>query len=1042
MSGIYTEPEYVFREPATAILSDTRPTNLTPAALAIINYTLDELLQLWVHAALTQSPATPSTSIIASGGPTSVTGLPPKPGPSPLGPSEAFTTERFKAGVIRVLGPLGKNSVLEAELAVRELLRMSAPSLRADPAMRRAQPTAAMASSSRDAISAEQIVAQADTIFRALRQWLMSISGLGAACPIGGPANLGNHLITLSPPSPSPENNSPHLTFMLVLYAERCLFHVAEHLIRAVGQVNQRGLSEAVDLRDVELAFAEDDSIWSWLRGMRIRGHLEAEVAASKSIDSPTNLSRSPKLSSSPKLGRPSSLHGSSYDSKIGSIPSVKGGGLPSPTLAVDSSLDDFESLLQDNRTMKLSLTPDRLRTMERLGDQGRDQQNDSSMGASGESALSRVSVDSSATPPMPVKRLLARSPRPPEELEVLQEDPLIDILNSPPPWTKQPSRRSDPTGAGPSSVPMRVQASQGSTASSDIEPVMIEGPNVRMRAIKAKDERKDILSERQVNHDLADFFSAPPPRPSDMQSIASAAPLYATNSPSASPAVGSAQVGADPPSPSPVKKRGGFRTLFSKPKGAASKSEEILPSNRAPTDVATSAWPNSKNQSFQSRNGKASPEMVSAAALLAAGFSETAVRQVAQPVHRPTSQNRQASAGFSNSDMSSATKSAVSQGQTQRSRTELSEPQPQPPTRPPPRLPPGLSEEPGSYQTIVPPRETAPSLRSRGTYSSSQVAEAASIEDLSSPRTSVQSVRERSRASSHDPNASIDPSSGHHVERSRASSHDPNAFIDPSSGHHVGNTHGPGIIAGGASAGAAAAGTAGFALAHLKSSRSREPTAGTVATQTDKISTTDASASPATGQNDSSPCKRDDLVDLRQRIAAASTKDEALEVFDQWLKTTEVTAELAAPLTNGKSPTKGLNGLVGAAVMAPLAAVAAAGASLLGTNHDSTLKLNRPAEFTPSPDTNASELALDQATYDERVQAAMFDYFLSGGQPASAPILETDHKEEGEGAAVEEDFKSEATEEADAGLPVEGQSTEIDGLSRSNARRVDSNLQ
>ncbi|KDE09743.1 hypothetical protein MVLG_00143 [Microbotryum lychnidis-dioicae p1A1 Lamole] len=991
MSGIYTEPQYVLGEPATAILSDTRQTSLTPAALAIINYTLDELLQLWVHAALTQSLSTPTTSITSGAPPTSA---PSRSGPSPLGPSDAFTTERLKIGVIRVLGPLGKNSVLEAELAVRELLRMSAPSLRADPALRTAQPTIASSASSRDAVSAQQIVNQADTIFRALRDWLMSISGLGAACPNGGPTKLGNHLRALSPSPPPPENDSPHLTFMLVLYAERCLFHVAEHLIRAVGQVNQRGLSEAVDLRDVELAFAEDDLIWSWLRGMRIRGHLEAEVAASKSIDSPTNLSRNPKLTSSPKLGRPSSLHRSSYDSKIGSISSVKGDGLPSPTLAVDSTLDDFESLLQDNRTMKLSLTPDRLRTMERLVDSGRNQLNGSGVDASGESALSRVSINSTATP-IPIKRLQARSPRPPDELEVLQEDPLIDILNSPPPWGRQSSKGNNPTGAGSSSVPMRVQDSQSSNARSDIEPVVIEGPNGRMRGIRAKDEREDLISERQVNNDLVDFFSAPPPRLSDTQSIASAAPSYATDAPSALPATVTNRIGDAPSPPSPIKKRGGFRTLFSKSKVAASNSEESLSTTRTSTDAAASSSPNSKNQSFQSRNLKPSAEMVSAAALLAAGFSETAVRQVAQPMQRLSSLDRQASAGYSGSEMASATTSAVSQAQMQRNRSESTEP----PTKPSPRLPPGLSEEPVSYQTIVPSRETAPSFRSRGSIFSPQV-----VDGTSSPQTS------RSRAPSHDATSATDSMAGEHLSATRGISNTADCVL----------------------LGAASAGTAGLAPAHHEKSRSWEPTAGTVATQTDRISTTDASASPVTYHDDAVSWKRDDLVDLRQRMAAASTKDEALELFDQQFGTgNTATVESAALVTNGKVSNR-LSGLVGAAVMAPLAAVAAAGATLFGKNHDSTSKV-KPAELSPAPDAGESHLTPDQAEYDERVQAAMFDYFLSGGQPAYEPNPQHDQKA-GVGA-VADDSESEASEEVDPAPPVGGQSTEIEGLAEKHRK-------
>ena len=99
-----------------------------------------------------------------------------------------------------------------------------------------------------------------------------------------------------------------------------------------------------------------------------------------------------------------------------------------------------------------------------------------------------------------------------------------MDLLNSNPPWPENespapPTRRNE--GASlkqngqnglptPSSTSMQMQNSQNSvysSASDDFTPKPLQ------RHMKAKDERADIGRERQINHDLVDFFaSAPPP--------------------------------------------------------------------------------------------------------------------------------------------------------------------------------------------------------------------------------------------------------------------------------------------------------------------------------------------------------------------------------------------------------------------------------------------------------------------------------------------------------------------------------------------------
>lgn len=166
------DPVYLLERPTTALLSEARPLHLSSAALLSLNYLLDELLHLTINAALGGLGGTPAPGGSATTASTVALG--------PLAPFEVLTTERFKAGVIRVVGPLlGKNAVLEAELAVRELLRLGAPSLRGDAALRKSSFGAAAAATPLDAKLALATSAQADDIFRSLRVFIQVISGLG-----------------------------------------------------------------------------------------------------------------------------------------------------------------------------------------------------------------------------------------------------------------------------------------------------------------------------------------------------------------------------------------------------------------------------------------------------------------------------------------------------------------------------------------------------------------------------------------------------------------------------------------------------------------------------------------------------------------------------------------------------------------------------------------------------------------------------------------------------------------------------------------------
>ncbi|KAH8929932.1 hypothetical protein BT69DRAFT_1107730 [Atractiella rhizophila] len=118
----FSEPKYVSPYSASSLLSLSRPaTSSSPSlqsgslqlkssstSLHSLNLFLDELLHLFVYSSLS-STSSPSSTI-------------------PGGAILALTTDRFKtAGVLKVLqsNPLAKSAVLEAELAIREYVRIA-----------------------------------------------------------------------------------------------------------------------------------------------------------------------------------------------------------------------------------------------------------------------------------------------------------------------------------------------------------------------------------------------------------------------------------------------------------------------------------------------------------------------------------------------------------------------------------------------------------------------------------------------------------------------------------------------------------------------------------------------------------------------------------------------------------------------------------------------------------------------------------------------------------------------------------------------------
>ncbi|GAA5850040.1 hypothetical protein JCM8547_000990 [Rhodosporidiobolus lusitaniae] len=720
MSGVFSEPTYVLAAPATAVLSETRATHLSPSSLIALNHLLDETLHIVVHAALHSPPAstTPTSSPPLGGG--SSTSRPPSI-PFPLGPNEVLTTDRVKSAFARILGPtsLAKEGILEAELAVRELIRRGSPSLRGDGALKKSgwgtpmlAPLAEDGERAGEAGAAKKEVArQANEVFRALRVWVMQLSALGAACYGSGPAKLEEHLVALSPPKPPPEGSN-HLTFLFALYIERIMTTLSLHLLRLIAAVSARSSqSEVATLSDVEVALMEDDLVWSWAQGLRVRRFIEEgsreerekltrspsissgmtgtslsggrghkkglSIAASTQapsrsppLPSPGSFSRKPSLNGAPtlapalQLGRRSSIE-SSRSGNVGLTyaPGRKGS---STGLGISSSPsihtldgDAFDELLSSGKTIKMSSTPDRLRTFD-VKDGRRRMSASSSMPTLPSSSDSPTLASSGIVKSSSSRRLQARDPQRRDLLEDDEEEDtdsisaasqqrrkesLKDILNSPPPWSGSTvgeeapplpvSRRAslrpggrpvdpdDPTH--PISVAMRVQDSGQSNADSLTSGVgsMTSGdeaylitaetsPGTRMRALKAKDER-DLAKERQVNTDLMDFFSSTPPLPASGSQRSLEAPQ---------------------PPLSPKRSKGGLRGLVGKITGKK-EDEAPLPVSASPRSPIPLPEQRTSSRS-QSIGGismmSTTIPSIGAVSLRAAGFSESAAAAAYKP--------------------------------------------------------------------------------------------------------------------------------------------------------------------------------------------------------------------------------------------------------------------------------------------------------------------------------------------------------------------------------------------------------------------------
>ncbi|KAL0580523.1 hypothetical protein V5O48_001510 [Marasmius crinis-equi] len=355
-------PTYISSHSADVILSDMRPIKLKIDALCSINVLLDEFL----------------FNILKS--------------------SRSLTTNKLRAGLLGILPTtLGKEALLEAEVELRAYW---------DRTRRPKGPSGAEDDS--DSFNLQWA-------FELLRLKCEAYSTLNESDEdTGAESRLHERMAGLNghqPPRPS-------LVAPAALYLTAILEAMCEHILSNVGRVAARDSSRTTaTLQDVFVALCEDDSIYGLFKTMNVYEHIEQQAQETKSRRS-KSISRTDKLSMSRTSSRDghSPARGSFTPPRVSSegsstvIPgpagsrtsfekarsikkfmpngrnsgdretsSVNGHKKSDSSLSErskqawvaytqqedDGSLQEFDDLMRSDATMKVSLTPDRLRTME-----------------------------------------------------------------------------------------------------------------------------------------------------------------------------------------------------------------------------------------------------------------------------------------------------------------------------------------------------------------------------------------------------------------------------------------------------------------------------------------------------------------------------------------------------------------------------------------------------------------------------------------------------------------------------------------------------
>ncbi|KAG1752482.1 uncharacterized protein EDB91DRAFT_519340 [Suillus paluster] len=478
-----TAPTFISSRSADVILSDIRPTKLTPDALSSINALLDELLYSILNAARALSPS------------------------------------RLRTAMHKVLPTtLGKEAILEAEMELRAYYQRTV--------------TAAGSGS-----SSEDGVFDLQWAFELLRLKCEAYSTLSDTDENSDAENrLKEHMHADGVPPPKQEVLAPASLYLTAIIESIC-----EHILSNVGRVASRDSSRATaNSQDLFIALCEDSTIYGFFKNMKVYGQIETlsklpkprrsksftrekmsgttSPVSSREGDAFRRDSSRPRISSESSNTGPAMVVGSNHHSARSSIDKARsikifsgnsnrgsndhpngpdsvtghrktdslvsanakqsihsGDRSPiSPTFSEDRS-QEFDDMMRSGSTMKVSLTPDRLRTMEALNkEKARFNGRKSSLQSSHKDSISSEVLLAPTALDQP-KRATRPSLR---HVDSIHEDDEVQPITKPPP-TSRPRQLSAATASG-FSPPSSARARSASSADPMVlKPTALSPPRV-----------------------------------------------------------------------------------------------------------------------------------------------------------------------------------------------------------------------------------------------------------------------------------------------------------------------------------------------------------------------------------------------------------------------------------------------------------------------------------------------------------------------------------------------------------------------------------
>ncbi|KAG0294135.1 hypothetical protein BGZ98_001886 [Dissophora globulifera] len=316
------EVRYIAQKFANAILADASPYVISTDGLQALNAFLDELLFILIDTA------------------------------------KGLETNRIKASVYQTFPTaLGKNSIVEAELEAKSYVDMGGKDTRGN--MGDAG-TSAIFNADSDETRVEQVFEQ----FRAKCQYYSKL-GERLGSPAGNP------------------NNAIVVPTLIAIYVTAVLEHVAEYVLQAASTIADRqDHADMVTVREVYVALQEDRQIEKIFETMILKNQLQKRFRNSlimpggfKTDDqTPATVKRSGSWGKQLRLGNADKPKldvqlPTDYDESDVIVdpnrPQFGDWDMPPDSENKLKKKNDFEMLFSSGETMKVSLTPNRLRTIE-----------------------------------------------------------------------------------------------------------------------------------------------------------------------------------------------------------------------------------------------------------------------------------------------------------------------------------------------------------------------------------------------------------------------------------------------------------------------------------------------------------------------------------------------------------------------------------------------------------------------------------------------------------------------------------------------------